>query len=165
MGEENNKELTRARNTAYRLLTYRPRSRKELEQKLRDREYSPAVIASVLEHCVRLGYLNDRTFAEQWARSRIMLRMFGRRRIEQELRYKGIDREIVREVLAEAFGEGQEIETAKLAAKKKNQAMKSVDRETGRRRLAGFLERKGFSSEVIRMVLRRLDKTDRDRSD
>jgi regulatory protein len=154
MGDEDNKELTKARNTAYRYLTYRPRSRAEIIQKLQDKEFNEAIIEAVLADLVRLGYVNDRQFANQLARSRIRLRGFGRRRIEQELKNKGIDREIIREVFAEVFVDETEIETAKLVAGKKINAMKCLDRETRRRRLAGFLERKGFSFEIIGAILR-----------
>ena len=154
MGDEDNKELTKARNTAYRYLTYRPRSRAEMIQKLHDREFNEAIIEAVLVDLERLGYVNDRQFANQLTRSRIRLRGFGRRRIEQELRNKGVDREIIREIFAEVFVDETEIETAKLVAVKKINAMKCLDRETRRRRLAGFLERKGFSFEIIGAVLR-----------
>ena len=111
----------------------------------------------MLADLARLGYINDRQFAEQWASGRIRLRGFGRRRIEQELRNKGIDREIVGEALGQAFGADTEAETAHKEAEKKLNIMKSADRETRRRRLAGFLERKGFSYDVIRIVLKDTD--------
>ena len=158
MGDEENKVLTKARNTAYRYLTYRPRSRAEIIQKLHDREFNQEIIEAVLADLARFGYINDLQFADQWAQSRIRLRGFGRRRIEQELKNKGIDREIIQEVFGKLFVDGAEIETAKLVAGKKIQTMKCVDRETRRRRLAGFLERKGFSFEIIRTVLRDSDR-------
>jgi regulatory protein len=150
----NDKELTKARNAAYRLLTYRPRSRAELTQKLQDRQFPVAVIEAVLEDLVRFGYVNDRQFAEQFASSRIRLRGFGRRRIEVELRNKGIDRQIIDEALAGVLDIDAEIDTAKKAAERKLNTMKAVDREAKYRRLAGFLERRGFSYDVIRIVLR-----------
>ena len=148
------KIVTRAKNTAYRLLTYRPRSRAELIQKLRDREFDAAVVEAVVSDLVRLGYVDDRQFAEQWASSRVRLRAFGRRRIELELRNKGVDREIIEEALAAVFGAEPELGTAMSAAEKKLNTMRSTDRETRRRRLAGFLERKGYSFEVIRRVVK-----------
>jgi regulatory protein len=149
----NEKELTRAKNAAYRLLTYRPRSRAELRQKLQDKEFDQAVIEAVVSDLARLGYVNDRQFAEQWASSRVRLRAFGRRRIEQELRRKGVDREVIVEALAVVFGAEPELGTAMSAAEKKLNTMRSADRETRRRRLAGFLERKGYSYEIIRKVI------------
>ena len=147
------KELTRAKNAAYRLLTYRPRSRKELEEKLREREFPEDIVEFVIDQCARLGYIDDARFAEQWARNRLRLRGFGRRRIEQELRNKGIDREIVRETIVEVVSAEEEHEAAKKAAEKKLRTMRAVEPQARRRRLAGFLERKGFSSEIIRSIL------------
>jgi len=150
----NDKELTRAKNAAYRFLTYRPRSRAEIEKKLHEKEFNDAIIETVLADLARLGYVNDLQFALGWTRSRIALRGFGRRRIGQELKSKGIGPEIIREVFAEVFSDETEIETARRVAGKKMNTMNSLDRETRRRRLAGFLERKGFSFEIIRDVLK-----------
>jgi len=157
MGDKESKELTKARNAAYRFLTYRPRSRAEIEAKLHEKEFDDAIIEAVLADLARLGYVNDLQFAREWTRSRIRLRGFGRRRIGQELKNKGIGRELIQEVFAEVFSEETEIETAKRVAGKKLVMMESLDRETRRRRLAGFLERKGFSFEIIRTVLRDTD--------
>ncbi|HUI44611.1 MAG TPA: regulatory protein RecX [Nitrospirota bacterium] len=149
----NEKERTRARNAAYRLLTYRPRSHAELEQKLRERQFNEAVIEFVLADLERLGYVNDRQFAGQWAAGRLRLRGFGRRRIEQELRRKGISHEVIREAINEAVPAEDEREAAVKAAEKKLRTMQSVGSDVRRRRLAGFLERKGFSSEITRSII------------
>ncbi len=156
-GERNSeleeKELTRAKNAAYRLLTYRPRSRVELEAKLRDREFSETAVQEVIDSLVLLGYVNDLRFAAQWSAGRVRLSGYGRRRIEQELRNKGVAGDVIKEALAGIFLDNIEMDTAKQVAEKKLNTMKSVDRETRRRRLAGFLERKGFSYDIIRTVL------------
>jgi regulatory protein len=151
------KIVTRARNTAYRLLTYRPRSRAELIQKLLDKGFDQAVVEAVVVYLERLGYINDRQFAEQWAAGRVRLRGFGSRRIEQELRNKGIGRDIIAEALSGVFGTETELETARGAAEKKLNTMNSMDGETRRRRLVGFLERKGFSFETIRKVMQKTE--------
>jgi regulatory protein len=154
----NDKELTRAKNAAYRLLTYRPRSRAEIEAKLHDKEFNDAIIGAVVADLARLGYVNDLQFAHDWTRSRIRLRGFGRRRIGLELKNKGIGQEMIREVFAEVFSEETESETAKRVVEKRLNTMKALDRESRRRRLSGFLERKGFSFEIIRKVLRDTDR-------
>ena len=152
------KILTRAKNAAYRLLTYRPRSRAELRSKLKDKEYDDAIIKAVLEHLDRLGYLNDREFARQWAAARIRARGFGRRRIEKELRNKGIEPEIVREILSEMLPDDTELATAMQQASKKLKTLSRFDHDVRRRRLAGHLERKGFPPSVIRDVLRNVSR-------
>ena len=150
----NDKEHTRAKNAAYRFLTYRPRSRAEIEAKLADKGFNDAITAAVLADLARFGYVNDLQFARDWTRGRIRLRGFGRRRIGLELKNKGIGQEMIRDVFAEVFSGEAEIETAKLVAEKRLNTMKVLDRETRRRRLAGFLERKGFSFEIIRTVMK-----------
>jgi regulatory protein len=150
------KILTRARNTAYRLLTYRARSRKELEEKLRDREFGDAVIEVVVANLIRLGYVNDLEFARQWAAGRIRLRGLGRRRIEQELRNKGISRDVVQETLRAVFEDSPETNIAQQEAEKKLRSLARFAPEVRRRRLAGHLERRGFPPEIIYDVLRRV---------
>jgi regulatory protein len=153
------KELKRAKNTAYRYLTIRSRSRAEILKKLRDKEFSPTMIEAVVEHLLRLGYIDDRKFACQWATSRARLRGYGRHRIEQELRQKGVDREIIREALNEAVPPEDERENARRVAEKKLRTMKRVEPEVRRRRLAGFLERKGFPHEIVWDILRTIKRT------
>ena len=148
------KQLTRAKNSAYRLLTYRPRSRAELEQKLSDREFPPDIVSAVMAHLVQFGYIDDHKFSRQWAAARVRSRGYGRRRIEQELRQKGIDRETIREAVDEAVPAEDEREAANKAAEKKLKSMKSIEPFAKKRRLAGFLERKGFSGDIISSILR-----------
>lgn len=154
--DQDNKELKRAKNTAYRYLTVRPRSRKEVEQKLADRGFPSVCIASVIEHLLRLGYLDDERFARDWAAGRVRTRGYGRRRIEQELRDRGIGAGTIRETVGELFQDVSEQDVARREAEKKLRSMSRLAPEVRRRRLAGFLERRGFTSEIIYSVLRTL---------
>jgi regulatory protein len=147
------KELSRAKTASYRYLTVRSLSRKEIEQKLVKKQFRPEVVCTVVEHLIRLGYINDAVFAAQWASSRARSRSFGRRRIEQELYQKGIDKETVREALGKALVQEEELQIAQRAAEQKIRTMKNIAPEARRRRLAGFLERKGFSYDIIRAML------------
>jgi regulatory protein len=148
------RQISRAKNTAYRYLSIRPRSRSEILRKLTDKEFPGEIIGRVMLHLERLGYVNDREFAGQWARSRTRLRGFGRRRIEQELRAKGISSDIIRETVAHLFEDSSEIDIARKEAEKKLKTLVRFEPEVRRRRLAGFLERKGFSSDIIRAIVR-----------
>lgn len=151
---EQDKELKRAKNVAYRHLTVRPRSRYEVEQKLRDREFPPETVSAVIDHLVGLGYLDDRKFAFQWAASRVRTRGFGKRRIEQELRARGLSCEILREALEGVFEEVSELDAARKEAEKKLRTLGRFEPEVRNRRLAGHLERKGFSTGIIWSILR-----------
>lgn len=153
MGQDET-ELKRARNSAYRYLTIRPRSRAEVEQKLRDRGFPPEVVSSVIDHLLRLGYLNDEQFSRQWAASRVRSRGFGRRRVEQELRQKGISRDIIRDTMTGLFEEAPELDVARREADRKLRTLARLEPEVRKRRLAGFLERKGFPADIIRGIIR-----------
>jgi regulatory protein len=128
-----------------------------VEAKLLEKGFTDVVVRTVFGDLVRLGYINDHEFAHHWAAARIRLKGFGRRRIERELRAKGIGREIIAETLANVVSQDTERKAAREAAHKKMKTLQAVDRETRRRRLAGFLERKGFSYNVIRVVLTDVD--------
>ncbi len=150
------KELERAKNAAYRYLSYRPRSRAEVEEKLREKDFDEAVISAVLDGLERIGYVNDLEFSRQWAAARIRFRGFGRRRIGQELRNKGVSRDIIRETLAQLFDDASENEIALREARKKLKGLIRFGPEVRRRRLAGHLERRGFPTEIIYDVLRQV---------
>ena len=61
---------------------------------------------------------------------------------------------MVRETLQDVFGELSEEDVARREAEKRLKTLGRFDPEVRRRRLAGFLERKGFASDIIRTVLR-----------
>jgi regulatory protein len=107
-----------------------------------------------MEHLLYLGYVDDRKFSSQWAASRARLQGYGRHRIEQELRQKGVDRETIREALDEVVPPEDERENARRVTEKKLQTMKNLEPQARKRRLAGFLERKGFPHQIIWEILR-----------
>jgi regulatory protein len=158
LADMNEKEITRAKNAAYRCLAIRPRSRLELETKLQDKGFTEEVRGQVLSDLARYGYVDDEKFARQWAQSRIRLRGFGKRRLVQELKSKGIHRDIIHEVLGGVFEDSSEKDVALREAEKKLKSLARFGPEARRRRLAGLLERKGFSFEIIGEILRTLPK-------
>lgn len=101
-----------------------------------------------MEKLRSLNYLNDETFARNWARSRAETRGYGPKRIEQELSTKGIGQDLIREVVGETFGQGDESAKAKSLLKKKFKSEQFDDPKT-LRRAVGFLQRRGYSSKVI----------------
>jgi len=138
---------------ALRFLGYRPRSEAEVRGHLSQRHYSAAVIERAVEKLRALNYVNDEMFARDWARSRAQNRGYGPRRIEQELKAKGIGPSLLREVMRELFTAGDEAENAKriLAKKFKGQNLRELKTQ---RRAAAFLQRHGYGSKVIFDLLR-----------
>jgi regulatory protein len=112
-------QFKRARDRALRLLGLRARSRAELQKKLAEREFSKSAIDRVLENLGELGYLDDEAFAVNRARHLAVNRLYGDRKIEEQLREKGIDREAAQAAIREVREEFPEMEgIARSAAKK-----------------------------------------------
>jgi regulatory protein len=112
------------------------------------RGYSHEVAANTLEKLRSLNYVKDENFARNWARSKFETRGFGPKRIEQELRTKGIEQSLIRAVVRETFAEKDEAKTAKLLLAKSFKH-KNFDNPKIIRRAIAFLQRRGYSNEVI----------------
>jgi regulatory protein len=144
----------RAREDAYRLLSFRSRAEREIADRLRRKGYDETVVAETVENLRTSGFLNDETFATDWVEARGRTR--GNRAIAHELRQKGVDAETAARALSESRDEETERASARAAAIKKV-GLRPVDRSReARARLAAFLQRRGFGWDTIRPVLNEL---------
>ncbi len=113
----------------------------------------PYTIGGVTEVPVQ-WMIDDAVFAGMLARDRVRLRPQGSRRLANELRQKGVDEETARTAIRETM-EGEQTDERELArraaAKWKSRAGEEPER--ARRRLHGFLARRGFDGDVIREVM------------
>lgn len=92
-------EYEHAKERAFTLLAYRPRSRAELLKRLRDDGYPAAVSAAAVDRIAELGYVDDRAYAESLVRSK-RASGWGERKIRRTLASKGIDADVVEDVFA-----------------------------------------------------------------
>ncbi len=112
-------DLAAARQKAYRLLSLRPHSEKELEKKLREKGFPAVVIKETLEKLHDLKYLNDESFATGWARNLAINKLWGNRKIISSLQEKGIGAQLIDEAIAAARLEISEEEAIAILVKKK----------------------------------------------
>jgi len=112
-------DLAAAKQKAYRLLSLRPHSEKELEKKLREKGFPAAVIKEALEKLHDLKYLNDASFAIQWARNLAANKLWGNRKIAASLREKGVAARLIDDAVASARKELSEEEAIDLLIKKR----------------------------------------------
>ena len=136
-----------------RYLSYRPRSEWEVNKYLRQKGCEPQVSDTVIANLRSLNYLDDLSFAQIWARSRLESRGYGPRRVEQELRLKGIDAGVIREAMQESLQHTSEQESARKILLKRFGGASLQDAKAQRRAVA-LLQRRGFSSKVIFDLLR-----------
>ena len=155
LAELERRDLTwQAREAALRLLAVRPRSAAELARRLRMKGYGPEIGEEVIGRLRELGMIDDAVFAGTLVRDRVRLRPQGARRLASELRQKGVDDETARAAIRETM-EGEETDERELArrATEKWRARPGEEPARARRRLHGYLARRGFDGEVIREIL------------
>lgn len=139
----------RARKAALRYLGYRDRSVYEMRRYLAGKEYPDPVMADTVDWLTSLGYLDDERFARQFAQYRIDCKKMGRFRLRHELANRGIEESLLDRVLDEVFSNVSEMDLARECAEKKMMVWKGLPEQTVKRRLAGFLGRKGFNAETV----------------
>ena len=147
--------LQQAVERAYNFLSYRPRSREEVRRYLRRKETTPEIIEGALERLDRLDLVNDHAFASFWAENREQFNPRGARAIKNELRMKGVEREVVEEMISDEKDE----ELALRAGRKKAQSLlhnPAMDFVTFRTRLGSFLQRRGFGYEIATKTVKAL---------
>ena len=140
--------MSEIRARAVRLLARREHSRAELARKLA--EFGTAEeIDDVLQSLTNNGLLSDARYAEAYVRGHA--ERFGAARLRQTLRQKGIAGELIDAQLAGADA-GDELERARAVWARKYGATPADGREWARQ--ARFLQSRGFSTEVIRKLLK-----------
>jgi regulatory protein len=152
MSTERVAELERAQSQLMGLLKVRPRSKYEVRMRLRQRGISQDIIQQVIALAEDKGLLDDELFAKLWIEERMISKPKGRQALEQELREKGIDREIISQLLNRQ--EMDEFPLAKQLAEERLQRHAHEAVETQKRKLGAFLKRRGFSFAIINKVLR-----------
>ncbi|HOA23272.1 MAG TPA: RecX family transcriptional regulator [Aggregatilineales bacterium] len=147
-------EIEVVHERALNLLSHRPRSAEEVRRKLRDskQEFSDTAIETVIERLERAGLLDDEAFARYWVDNRERFNPRSARALRHELRQKGVSNQVVDRVLADL----DEQDAAYRAAQAKVRRYAHADEAEFRKRMGGYLSRRGFAYGVVRDVLDRL---------
>jgi regulatory protein len=149
-----------AKNAALRFLSTRPRSIREVRDKLREKEFGDEEIAKTLDELARAGLLNDDAFARIYIRNARVVRPAGKVLIRQKLVLLGVPKEIIDTALAEEFSaEEHEVDAAKAAVgflKKASAARRKEEPFKLKQRLTAFLLRRGYTWDVVAPVVKRL---------
>ena len=143
-----------AQESAYqnsiKFIGYRIRTSSEVEKHLRKKGIESQVINSVVERLEMNGLLNDESFAKNWIENRNEFRPRSHRLLASELRNKGVNSEIIQDVIESTTPED---ELAYLAAKKRIRRYEHLEWQDFQRKLGSFLARRGFSYSTIKPVV------------
>ncbi|MGI6250129.1 MAG: regulatory protein RecX [Anaerolineaceae bacterium] len=141
-------------NNALRLLSYRSRSRKELEQYLQRKGYAPEQQAVVLERLQAEGYLDDQRFAREWVENRTAFRPRGLRMLRMEMRRKGISDNHIDAAISQASLDEDRL--AYQAGIKLARRYKAEPEDIFFKLLASALVRRGFDYETAKTAVRKI---------
>ena len=167
-------EVMRAKNYALRLLReekdkatadepedsrppVKPKTytKSEIERQLAREGFSASAIETSIEELIRSGHIRDRKYAENWIVRRQKSNPRGKTLLKHELVDKGIDRETAEQVVATVEIE-DEAKVALQIAQKRVKQYRRLPTQVAKRRLHGFLARRGFGSEIVRQILEQI---------
>lgn len=157
---DNDLIFSRYYNLTLRYLSYRPRSEKEIKDYLKEKSSSAKategqerLIESIIEKLKDYKFIDDRAFAKFWLEQRTKFKRRPIRVIEYELNQKGINKNLIEEVLSEFDTKDLDLENAKKLAEKKLDFYRNLDSKKRREKVMGFLLRRGFNYDIVKKIL------------
>ncbi len=141
-----------AYNSALHFLSYRPRSTTEVEWNLRGKGVPDVMIEGVIERLTHAGLLNDLDFAEYWVEQRERFKPRSARMLRHELKQKGIASQYIDQALQGL----DEADSARRLARKRVRRYAHLEREEFRRKMIGYLQRRGFRYPTIKPIVEEL---------
>ena len=171
----NNNQEALCKASVLRMIGRRSHSRSELKRKLKERGYEEDCIERVLDRMEEVGLQDDSEYALIFARSKWRQSTWSPRKIEIELRRKGVEEDDIQRALDSVFGDDgginmkEYLESANdygvngfvpeadllRAAKRQFESYGSanISKEAKRRRVIGWLQRRGYSWDVIQGII------------
>lgn len=145
-------EIAKAFNTALHFLSFQMRSEHEVKKKLLDKGYGESVVLEAIQKLHKLGFLNDETYSKALLETKKKTQKKGPYAIKEDLKKKGIDKQLQEKVLSTFTYDEQKqlakelaLKTVKLNSKKTPSQIKQKIQET--------LLRKGYSFAIVEDVL------------
>lgn len=159
-----------AMDIAVRFLATRPRTRWELDRRLRRAGVGERIVEVTLDRLAEIGYVDDAAFARWWGEQRDRHAPRGRRMIEMELRQHGVGREVIEAYRAEHASPERAPEDESLPGSEADRARDALERHLRGRslpsdaramqRVGMFLVRRGFDPDIVRSTIRAAGSTE-----
>ncbi len=156
--EVKNEDYQRVKDYALKLLSFRPRSKKEITGRLMQytvkKGVPPKEVDRVIDELIKQNLINDEEFASWWIAQRLSYSPKGRKIIELELRDKGVERGIIDKLFSSQnnFDEN-EFQSALKLVQKKRLFYKNYSEKEMRMKLENYLLRRGFTLETVKRVI------------
>lgn len=142
----------KAKEIALRFVSYKPRTVFELERKLHLNKISQTNIDKTIEYLTKIGYLNDRNYAEEFFRQCIELKNYSLKKTKVKFYEKGIDKYILEDIISKKYSDDYEYENAMILGKKKAKNLDLNDLKAFEKAYR-YLVSNGFSYSIAKEVL------------
>jgi regulatory protein len=142
------------RQYALKLLSYRGRSEKELEERLLKKGIAKTMVSSTIKELKLIGLIDDMALAEALKREALTRKMLSQNGAKRYMQTRGIPRDIIDVVFY--HDENKDFDNALRFADKKLMSLNRYPSEIVKRRLYNLLLRRGYSSETIMKVLKNI---------
>jgi regulatory protein len=134
---------------------YQERCHKEVTQKLRDMNMIPEARDEIITHLIQENFLNEERFAQSYARGKFNIKKWGRVRIVNELKFRGISKYNIKTALKE-IKEGDYLDTLDALCIKRLDAITEANPQKRRKKLADYLLYRGWESHLVYGKLKEL---------
>jgi regulatory protein len=140
---------------ALNMLAFRGRASRELARGLVRKGEPKELVDRAIARLQEQGLLDDSAFAESFTRAKVLGAQQSKRRVQQDLARKGVDRAVSDAAIATVFEEEgvDQREVVEAAARKKLRSLVKLEPVVRRRRLYAFLARRGYDGEDIRNAM------------
>lgn len=153
------KARERTMNRAGKLLAAKPRSVGELRERLLEKNWTNSeIVDRVIAKLEEYGYLDDEKFAAELALSKLRQRPQGKRRLQQSMSQKKLDRDIVENALESAFEKMPETDLIDKAIEKRLRLKRKPETREDVKKFYDHLLRQGFGFDLIREKMSALAK-------
>lgn len=146
-----NQKFSQAIIYSQKLLSQYQRTVFEIQEKLKNKNYSPNIIKQVIKYLENKDYLNDKNYAISFLEFELKNRPCGKFLCYKKLVKKGIPKNLASQILDENYPEEKELELAKILAQKKCRdiALQCLSVDKIMRKTKSYLSNKGFSESTI----------------
>jgi regulatory protein len=134
---------------------YQDRCHQEVEKKLKEFRLIPEARELILIHLIQNDFLNEQRFAQSFARGKFRIKKWGKKRIVQELKFREISAYNIKSALKEIDAD-EYWNTLEELAEAKHASIKETNPYLRKQKLYQHLYRKGYESDLIQEVLKKV---------
>jgi regulatory protein len=144
------------KRSAYSYASYKPRTEKQVRQKLESLGYDSGEIEFGLKFLKEFNFLNDADYANQLTKEMLRKSVSGKKKMYAELINRGIEKNTASKTVETYFDDNNEEDIAMFAAKKKLSRISYKPVEKQKNSVFSYMQRQGFDYGIIKKVMKQI---------